>query len=127
MTSHPKTGNDAKSGAERRRWPRKDCDWPVTVTIGGVACEAKLRDVSRAGLCFYVERPIPLMTVLALALDLPGRGKPHKLRANGAVVRCAKISPAVQHYEVAVFLHDISESDRAALDLHVGVHASDRD
>jgi hypothetical protein len=107
------------SGAERRRHPRANCELPITLSIDGVTHEAKLRDVSRAGVCFYLERPIALMTALRLALDLPIGGATKKIRGQGAVVRCERISPTVSHWEIAVFLHDLSESDRALLDLHV--------
>jgi hypothetical protein len=62
------------------------------------------------------------MTLLQLELDLPAGtsgAKAHKVRGAGAVVRCERISPGVEHYEVAVFLHDVSESDREALEAHV--------
>lgn len=84
-------------------------------------CKARLRDVSRSGVCFFVERPIGMMTLLQLELELPAApgAKAHTVRGSGAVVRCEKISPSLEHYEVAVFLHDVTESDREALDAHV--------
>jgi hypothetical protein len=121
--------NDAakkgKSGAERRRHPRAMCELPVTLSLDGATCEGKLRDVSRAGVCFYLERPIPVMTALRLALDLPadGAGRVRKIRGQGAVVRCERISPTVSHWEIAVFLHDLPEADRALLDQHVRSNA----
>jgi hypothetical protein len=35
------------------------------------------------------------------------------------VVRCERISPSVEHYEVAVFLHEMADGDRALLDRFV--------
>jgi hypothetical protein len=76
--------------------------------------------LSRAGVCFYLERSIPLMTVLSISLDLPGEGgESRKLRGQGAVVRCERISPTLSHWEVAVVLHDMTEADRVLLDAHV--------
>lgn len=105
-----------KKGAERRRWPRADADIPVAISLDGVVHQARVRDVSRAGVCFYLDRPAPLMTVLGVELDAHQAGEGRKIRGQGAVVRCEKISPHVSHYEIAVFFHDMSESDRATLD-----------
>lgn len=117
-----------KTGADRRRWKRAHSELPITLALDGGKLEAKLRDVSRAGVCFYLERSIPLMTVLSIALDLPAEaatGRTRKVRGQGAVVRCERISPSLSHWEVALFLHDMSEADRAALDAYVqgAVHA----
>lgn len=114
----------SKGGAERRRWPRAQCELPITLAIDGREHAAKLRDLSRAGVCFYLERSLPLMTVLGLVLDLKVDGKAHKVRAKGAVVRCEKLSPALQHYEIALFLHDVTESDRALIDAHVAARGA---
>ena len=106
-------------GRERRQHPRSEAPWPVQLLLASGPCEARLRDISRGGVCFFLDQPIAPMTLLALELELPGpRGK-RQIRGQGAVVRCERISPAVEHYEVAVFLHDLSESDRDAIDEHV--------
>ena len=52
-----------------------------------------------------------------MQLDLP-LGK-HLIRGGGAVVRCEKISKHLDHWEVAVFLHDMTESDRDLLDSYI--------
>lgn len=117
--SKPETPKPQKSGAERRRWPRAGIELPVTIVLDGMHHEAKVRDISRAGVSFYLERPIALMTVLGLSLDLHFGGRKHPIRGQGAVVRCERISPSLQHYEIALFLHDLSESDREAIDNHV--------
>lgn len=119
MAPHPEAGPHKRSGPERRQHPRASCELPITLLIEGASHQAMLRDISRAGVCFYLERPIPPMTVLGLVLDLVVDGKPRKIRGQGAVVRCEKISPALKHYEIALFLHDLSDSDRALIDAHV--------
>jgi hypothetical protein len=105
-----------KKGAERRRWPRANADLPIDIALDGTAQRARVRDVSRAGVCFYLERPVPLMTVLGVELDASQVASGRKIRGQGAVVRCAKISPHVSHYEIALFFHDMSDTDRASLD-----------
>jgi hypothetical protein len=111
----------ASTGRERRQHPRAEAEWPVELLLADGPCKARLRDVSRSGVCFFVDRPIGMMTLLQLELELPAApgAKAHTVKGAGAVVRCERISPGVEHYEVAVFLHDVSESDRDALDAHV--------
>jgi len=85
--------------------------------LGADREEVKLRDLSAAGACFFHDRAIPEMTLLELAMELPGPGPsaPRAIVARGAVVRCQQISPRVEHFEIAVFLHDIRDDDRRAL------------
>ena len=115
-----------QGGRERRQHPRAEAPWPIDLLLADGPCKARLRDVSRSGVCFFLDRPIGLMTLLKLELDLPAQagGKAHTLRGAGAVVRCERISPGVEHYEIAVFLHDVTESDRDALEAHVKRAAS---
>jgi len=106
-------------GRERREHPRVEAPWPVMLSLESGACVARLRDISRAGVCFFLDRPIGLMTLLSLSLDLPLEAGPRSIQGHGAVVRCERISPSLEHYEIAVFLHDMSDADRAAIDVHV--------
>lgn len=115
-------------GDERRAHPRASVDWPVTIALPDGEHEARLRDVSKAGVCFYLDRRVPEMTLLRLELDVPapaaaqtaasaGDG-PDEIRisGNGVVVRCRALAPSLEHYEVAVFLNDMSEEDRVRLE-----------
>ena len=113
--------NATASGAERRRWARAQSDLPITVTLAGGTSPARVRDVSRAGVCFFLDRPIPMMTVLDVAIEVKTSAGPRNIRGHGAVVRCERIAKAVDHWEVAVFLNDMSESDRRAMEEYVGM------
>ena len=106
------------TGVERRRHPRVALDWPVTISLADGDYEARLRDVSKVGVCFFLDRRIPEMTILRMDLELPG-GTGTKVRGSGVVVRCLALSPAVDHYEVAVFLNDIGEESRERLEAYV--------
>jgi hypothetical protein len=110
---------DAPTGAERRRHPRAEADWTVEIALDDGHHRARLRDVSRIGLCFHIERAIPMMTVMRIGLDLPFGSGVRRVTGSGAVVRCKRISPTLEHYEIAIFLHDMSDDDRDALDGHV--------
>ena len=116
MSTHERPHKKPLSGPERRRWIRAACDMPVSLNLGGTRCEARLRDLSRAGVCFFLDRSIPLMTVLDLSLDLRLPAGLRRIRGAGAVVRCEKISKALEHYEIAVFVHEMAEIDRKAVE-----------
>ncbi|MCK6444875.1 MAG: PilZ domain-containing protein [Planctomycetes bacterium] len=113
-----------QSGRERRRYPRAQIEGVVTLSLKDGTRSAKLRDISRAGVSFYLDRPVPLMTLLELQLDLPGGSAP--VVARGAVVRCERIGPSVEHWEIAVFLHETREADRRAIDAFVAARASSK-
>ncbi len=116
LPSTPHGGKQERSGSERRRWARTGVDLPMTVNLSGGRSEARLRDISRAGVCFFLDRPIPLMTVLELSVSLPVKGGLRRVGGHGAVVRCERIAKAVDHYEVAVFLHEMAEADRRTIE-----------
>lgn len=110
----------ADVGHERRRHPRATIDCPVTIALAEGSFEARLRDVSRAGVCFFLDQRVPEMTILRMELDLPeDQGDATHIEGSGVVVRCQQIGPHVEHFEVAVFLNDMTESNREALEGYV--------
>jgi hypothetical protein len=118
MTSHePHTSG----GRERRAHPRATCDGSITIRLDDGAHRARLRDVSRAGICFFLDRPVAEMTILSVHIDLPARGPQvaERIEGRGVVVRCLPIARAVDHYEIAVFLNEIGEPLRERLDAFV--------
>ena len=117
----PAEENSSQGGAERRRWQRADADWPITLNLAEGSCQGRLRDLSRGGVCFFLDRPISLMTLLKIELDLPVPDGVRRVIGAGAVVRCEKISARLDHYEVAVFLQDVAEPDREALSRFVAM------
>ncbi len=121
--SEPNAKPRPLQGRERRQHPRAAADWPLEIALTSGPrpglVQARVRDVSRAGVSFYVDRPLAMMTMLELSLELPTAQGRRKVRGKGAVVRCERISAAVEHYEVAVFLHELSEADRRTIDMHV--------
>src|SRR5262245_11373321 len=121
MESHEKRAPQAKSGRERRAHPRAGCDGSITIQLDDGAHRARLRDVSRAGLCLYLDRRLPEMTLLAVRIDLPALGgsRAEAIEGRGVVVRCQPIARALDHYEVAVFLNEIGEPQRQRLDAFV--------
>jgi hypothetical protein len=60
-----------------------------------------------------------MMPRLRIELDLPVPDGIRRISGDGAVVRSERISKRVDHYEVAVFLHDMAEPDRETLEEYV--------
>ncbi len=112
----PSRASAMPSGADRRLHPRANADWPIHLSLAEGPCEGKLRDLSKGGCCFFLDRPIPLMTVLRVRLELPVQDGVRRIMGTGAVVRCEKISARIDHYEIAVFLQEVAEPDREALE-----------
>jgi hypothetical protein len=116
----------ARTGRERRAHPRAQCDATLHLDLADGTHRARLRDVSRAGLCFFLDRPLPEMTLLGVRIDLPGRThEPNvRIQGRGVVVRSLPISRGVDHYEIAVFLNELGEAEREALDAFVAERAA---
>jgi len=102
-------------GAERRQHPRIPSDITLQVSLDDGGHTARLRDVSESGICFFLDRAIEEMTILEVAFDVPAPEGFHKVETTGVVVRSRKISPAVDHYEVALFFNGLDETARTAL------------
>lgn len=110
------------TGRERRRWPRAKADWPISLDLPEGRYEARVRDISQAGVCFFLDRPLKLMTTLAVELELPHSGKRTVIRGRGVVVRSEGISERLDHYEIAVFMPELSEAEKGAIGMFVEGH-----
>ena len=108
------------STAERRKHARAKAEWSARIALEQGSTEVQLRDISAAGACFFSDREIPEMTVLGLHMDVPdGEGGNLSIDSKGVVVRCAKISPHLEHYEVAVFMNELGDEQRALVKRYV--------
>ena len=116
QSTPPSSGSP--SGRNRRRHERARAEWPIRIHLTDGECEAKIRDISRGGLCFFLDRPIEEMTLLEVAFELPGAPQ-RILRGQGAVVRCERISARLEHFEIAVFLTEMAQADREAIAQYV--------
>lgn len=104
---------------ERRRHPRYAVE-DLPVLVGGTEQELRVRDLSRSGACFFAEAPIRVMTHVRFHFALPGDPEAQAISGEGVVVRCERISPAIGHYEVALFFQDIGADDRKRLEAYLG-------
>lgn len=101
---------------ERRRSIRIDEAFPFRIGAEGFEIEATSLNISATGVMCFLERDIPLMTKLSLAIPLDRTGvspadSTNVLRIKGVVVRKERdlMSDRIQ---VAIFFSDMSDSDR---------------
>jgi PilZ domain-containing protein len=92
---------------ERRAHPRIQAP-ELPLTLVGSNTAFRVRDISQSGVAFYADSPVPLMTRVQFEIQLPHSGTDElSVKGEGAVVRCERISPALGHYEVAVFFQHL--------------------
>ena len=105
---------DARTeGRERRGARRVDAAFPLRLSPTDAAQPARLKNISQSGLCCEFSTPVEEMTMMGIAIDLPGAG-PTELR--GAVVRCDPVEAAAEPtYEVAIYFTDVPAAARAVI------------
>lgn len=115
--NNPETGEPQMAqNQERRRHPRTSIQ-DLPITLDGDT-PLRVRDLSQSGACFFSETPLRMMTHVRFSFDFPlTDGTNAHAEGEGVVVRCERISPALGHYEVALFFQDLYPgSDRAIRD-----------
>ena len=98
----------------RRNSPRASVSIPIQLSPKGDAVPATLINLSSSGLCCRFPDYVSEMTLVGMALELPGLARPAMVR--GAVVRCEKLrgmNPPT--YELGVFFTDMSDDTRKAI------------
>ena len=90
---------------ERRQHPRAQAE-ELPLHIGDETESAlRVRDLSQSGVAFFCDEAIPMMTAVKVAIEMPGGDL---IQAEGVVVRCERLSPAIGHYEVAIFFQSLN-------------------
>lgn len=103
-----------RSGAERRRYPRVDEHLRIRVAGREEQIATETVNVSCGGTLCWLDRPLPLMTKVAVDLALPKR----LIHCVGVVVRCQPTqAPWTRkgHYQTALFFTDLKRSDHRAI------------
>jgi hypothetical protein len=130
------------SGPDRRAHPRADADFTLSLDLPSPQDQGiRVKDISKAGICCFLEEPIPVMTEVAVRLVIPEPGgESTEIRCNGAIVRCdppaessldaresdsvaasagPSPTPAPGPFEVAIFFLDLDEPERAVIERYV--------
>lgn len=117
-----------RPGIERRRAARAKADFSIRfaerdASREAATREATLKDLSTNGLCCHYGEALREMTLVRIALEIPGEPQVHDVQ--GAVVRCAKLRDVTPPaYEVAVYFTETSAACRAALARFVAAHVA---
>lgn len=109
----PTNSEESPKPAERRRAPRVAADLPLELKARDAGAPARLKDISRLGLCCRFPEAVPEMTLVEVGIEL---GEGRRIKAHGAVVRCEPDPTADEGFEVAVFFTDMPGEDRRALE-----------
>lgn len=105
-----------KSILERRRSVRVHESLPFKIGHTDYETQAETLNISEHGALCLVDKSVPLMTQLAVALTLPGvggkRGK--TIRLKGVVIRREKDLSSERYY-IGIFFSDIKKEDHETL------------
>ncbi|HRI86819.1 MAG TPA: PilZ domain-containing protein [Candidatus Hydrogenedentes bacterium] len=102
------------SGEERRRYVRSRRGFAAIVDSGGPGVLNHIDNISANGVLCHTVKPIPLMTKMSMALELP---RPHAQRIDceGIVVRCEPHPVGDDQFKVAILYTKINDDDRDAI------------
>ncbi|MDZ4857721.1 MAG: PilZ domain-containing protein [Candidatus Hydrogenedentes bacterium] len=102
------------SGEERRRYMRSKRGFASIVDSGGPGVLNHIDNISANGVLCHTVKPIPLMTKMSMALELP-RSNPGRIDCEGIVVRCEPHAVGDDHFKVAILYTKINDDDRDAI------------
>jgi hypothetical protein len=97
--------------AERRKKTRAAAELDLTFDVSGRSGLARVRDISASGVRCVTDRPMPLMTQVALVIRLPKAAGAREISCRGAVVRSAPAGRDAA-FETAIFFTHMSDADR---------------
>lgn len=111
-------------GRERRSAPRVRARLTVATAAEDQSFAMETLDISVSGAYCLVDRFVPLMTRVRLAIEIPLAGRDALIvKAQGIVVRIEPQERAIRDepgYRLALFFSDVEEIGRQALEQFVG-------
>jgi hypothetical protein len=102
------------SGEERRRYMRSKRGFASISDAGGPGVLNHIDNISANGVLCHTVKPIPLMTKMSMALEIP-RSNPARIECEGIVVRCEPHNIGDDHFKVAILYPKINDDDREAI------------
>lgn len=102
------------SGVEKRRSPRVEVSWPITILAETGTIEGEIRNVSVDGLLIFCEEPLRLNETYRMSI-LPG--KHHAIGVSGKVVWADAYCMDEDNtaFGVGICLVELTDEDREAL------------
>lgn len=118
--NNPEAQEKSWDGQKERRRHRRHQVQDLPILLDGDT-PLRVRDLSQSGACFFSETPIRMMTHVKFAFDFPTKdGKSATATGEGVVVRCERLSPALGHYEVALFFQELFPGSADAIAEYLG-------
>lgn len=102
------------NGQERRRYPRSRRSIEGSLHDSGPGVLNHIDNISANGVLCHTVRPIPLMTKLSIALELP-KPTDKRIECEGIVVRCEPHEQGEDRFKVAILYTKLSEADYQAI------------
>lgn len=96
---------------ERRKYPRSKRGLHLPIEVDGPGILNHVDNISANGLLCHTVQPVPVMTRLQIAIELP---KPfnHRITAEGIVVRCDRDELGDDKFKVGIVFTKIDERDQ---------------
>lgn len=115
---------------ERRSFPRiKDEGLSLRLNVGSFDTVTHTLDISASGLYCKVDKEIPLMSRVRIALMVPDplakeEKRVKSLEVDGVVVRehPVIIDGSIKHYDIAVFFDSLSSKDRDVIQNYISTN-----
>lgn len=112
---------------ERRKHPRITTQLPVELEQDTLSITTETRNLSCAGIYCQIQKPLPLMSKVAITMFLPwtssnGVTARKKIKCEGVVVRSEPTilaSASCAHHNVAIFFTDLAETERQIIARYV--------
>ena len=99
---------------ERRRYPRSRRGVQAVDDKGEPGVLNHVDNISASGVLCHTVKPLPLMTKLGMALELPSPID-RRIDCEGVVVRCEADEQGDDNFKVAILYTRISDEDRDAI------------
>lgn len=100
--------------SDRRRYPRRHKRLPVVTDHSGPGVMNHIDNISASGVLCHTVKPIPLMTKLGIAIELP-KPQERRVECEGVVVRCDPHDQGDDHFQVAILYTKIEDEDHKAI------------
>ena len=100
---------------ERRRYQRSRRSISVVEDSSGPCVMNHIDNISANGVLCHTIKPVPLMTKMGIALELPGV-TPRRIDCEGVVIRCEPHEVGDDKFKVAILYTRVDEADRQAID-----------
>lgn len=102
-------------GKERRRYPRSRRGFAAIEDKSGPGVLNHVDNISANGVLCHTVKPIPVMTIMGIVLELP-ESSGQRIEGEGVVVRCDADELGDDNFKVAILFTKLSDDSRTAIE-----------